>query len=126
MRLGYVQEIADADSGLDHDGAGRAVDLTSIIHREVFVQQDHFGGIAPNDPSPDGEERICDFLTRHGGAGPLPKREGWDDLGAGGWYEVAAADGYRLRCEWSQMGGRAELRYFEISPKAHAGKDSPG
>jgi hypothetical protein len=91
----------------------------------VFVQQEQFEESVPSDPSPDSEERICDFLTRHGGAGEPPKREGRDDLGVGGWYEIAAADGYRLRCEWSQMGSRAELRYVEISPKAHADSESP-
>jgi hypothetical protein len=110
--------------GLFTMAPGARLTLASIIHREVFVQQDHFGGMAPDDPSPDGEERICDFLARHGGAGSPSKRAGRDHLGAGGWYEIAAADGYRLRCEWSQMGGRAELRYFEISPEAHAGTDS--
>ncbi len=104
---------------------GTRLTVRSIIHREVFVQQDQLGEIGPDDPSPDGEERICDFLTRHGGAGSPPKRAGRDDLGAGGWYEIAAADGYRLRCEWSQMGGRAESRFFEISPKAQAGSESP-
>jgi hypothetical protein len=134
-----VQEIADAGSRLFHDDAEGPVTPGSIIQREVFVQQDQtekVGGDrapgenapalpAPEDPSPDSEERIGDFLARHGGAGQSPRREGREELGARGWYEVPAADGYRLRCEWSRMGSRAELRYFEISPEAKAGTESP-
>lgn len=80
---------------------------------------------APQDPSPDGEERIRDFLGRHGGAVASPRREERDELGARGWYEIPAADGYRLRCEWSRMGDRSELRYFELSPDTVAATDKP-
>lgn len=79
------------------------------------MQQDQFDRFAA-DPSPDSEERIRDFLARHGGHGNLPRRQGEDERGVGGWYEIFASDGYRLRCEWSQTGGRAESRYIEISP----------
>jgi len=94
------------------------------------VQQDEFEalagvrvggeGVTPaaDDASPDREERINDFLARHGGAGSAPKRQGRSELGTDGWYEIPAADGYRLRCEWSRVGSRSEARYFEVSPKS--------
>jgi len=69
------------------------------------------------DVTPDGEDRIRDFFARHGGPGAVPRREETSGAGDGGWYEVIAADGYRLRCEWSRAGGRRELKYFEISPR---------
>jgi hypothetical protein len=33
-----------------------------------------------------------------------------------GWSEVYAADGYRLRCDWSRMGSREEMKFSEIAP----------
>ena len=69
------------------------------------------------DITPDGEDRIRDFFARHGGPGAAPRREETSGAGHRGWYEVAAADGYRLRCEWSRAGGRHELKYFEIAPR---------
>lgn len=73
------------------------------------------------DASPDSDDRIQDFLARHGGAGPTPRCEERIPSGDGGWYEVYAADGYRLRCEWSRIGSRAELKFSEIAPRAPVG-----
>jgi hypothetical protein len=78
------------------------------------VQQ---GQSPADDPSPDSQDRIRDFLIRHGGPG-APRRAQNDASGLTGWYEVHAADGYRLRCEWSRFGSREELKYFEIAPRA--------
>jgi len=69
-----------------------------------------------DDVSPDAEDRIRDFFARHGGPGRAPRRAERSAAGHRGWYEVAAADGCRLRCEWSRAGGRHELKFFEISP----------
>ena len=68
---------------------------------------------AASDGSPDSAERIQDFFARHGGAGPAPRREESGVSGDRGWYEVYAADGCCLRCEWSRVGGREELQFFE-------------
>ena len=68
------------------------------------------------DVSPDHEERILDFLARHGGRGRHPNTEGTSLGGAAGWFEVSAADGYRLRGEWSRMGDREEMRFTEMPP----------
>jgi hypothetical protein len=73
------------------------------------------------EASPDSEDRIQDFLARHGGAGSTPRREERIPSGDGGWYEVYAADGYRLRCEWSRIGSRAEFKYSEVAPRSPAG-----
>lgn len=43
-----------------------------------------------------------------------------DRAGCAGWYEVYAADGYRLRCDWSRIGSREELKFSEIGPQ-HGG-----
>jgi hypothetical protein len=87
------------------------------------VQQDEFADPA-GDASPDSQERIRDFLVRHGGPGTLPRRDGTIASGVGGWYEVYAADGYKLRCDWSRFGAREELKFSEIAP--HAKDDAPG
>lgn len=83
------------------------------------MQNDNVGTGA--DSSPDSEERIKDFLARHGGPGSTPRREESKPPGDRGWYEIYAADGHGLRCEWSRIGGREELKFSEVSPGAHAG-----
>jgi hypothetical protein len=66
--------------------------------------------------SPDDDDRIEDFLNRHGGPGPRGPREGERSCGQEGWSEIYAADGYTLRCDWSQLGSLLELKYFEKPP----------
>jgi hypothetical protein len=88
------------------------------------VQQDNSGNTPhdapPGDVSPDSEDRIRDFMVRHGGPGS-PRRQETDPAGYRGWYEIYAADGYRLRCDWSRMGGREELKFSEIGPQQTKG-----
>jgi hypothetical protein len=67
------------------------------------------------DISSDHEERIDDFLGRHGGRGK-PRRSQESEGGDSGWFEVYAADGYRLRCEWSRIGSREEMTFTEAPP----------
>jgi hypothetical protein len=69
-----------------------------------------------DDVSPDRQDRVNDFLARHGGPGPAPLREGELAAGLSGWSEVSAADGYTLRCEWSRMGSKEEMKFSEIPP----------
>jgi hypothetical protein len=72
------------------------------------------------------------FLARH--PGPLPKaaqasrkagsrstedlREGKSKGGRRGWWEVRAADGYRLRCEWVRIANEEQLTFSEIAPES--------
>ena len=88
------------------------------------MQQDKSGSppaeAPPGDVSPDSEDRIRDFMNRHGGPGS-PRRQGTDAAGYRGWYEIYAADGYRLRCDWSRFGGREELQFSEIGPQQTEG-----
>jgi hypothetical protein len=63
-----------------------------------------------DDASPDSRERIEDFLSRHGGLGSLPSRREQNDAGEYGWFEVYAADGYKLRCDWSRFDSRDEIK----------------
>ncbi len=93
------------------------------------MQQDKSGDAPrhapPADVSPDSEDRIVDFMKRHGGPGS-PRRQATDAAGDRGWYEIYAADGYCLRCDWSRMGGREELKYCEIGPERTEGAaDTP-
>jgi len=71
----------------------------------------------PNTPpaplSLDDDDRITDFLSRHGGAGSTPSRRGESPGGLAGWSEIFAADGHVLRCDWSRQGTRSEMRYEE-------------
>jgi hypothetical protein len=85
------------------------------------VQQDKESTHPEGDVSPDREDRIRDFLARHGGAGSIPRRGGKVLSGEGGWYEVYAADGHKLRCEWTRLGEREELKYSEVAPHVQAG-----
>ena len=76
------------------------------------------------DPSPDHEDRLRDFFARHGGPGERARREG----GSGdvqGWSEAYAKDGYTLRCDWSIMGTRHEMRYSESAPARNPGNHNP-
>jgi hypothetical protein len=59
-------------------------------------------------------------MGRHGGPGPARRQE-TDPSGYRGWYEIYAADGYRLRCEWSRTGSREELQFSEIGPEQTEG-----
>ncbi|HEY3849328.1 MAG TPA: hypothetical protein VGL87_00040 [Steroidobacteraceae bacterium] len=85
------------------------------------MQQDNDNAHADGDASPDSEDRIRDFLARHGGAGSTPRRGERNVSGDGGWYEICAADGCRLRCEWSRIGGRAEFKFSEVAARTHVG-----
>jgi len=71
-----------------------------------------------NGQSPDADDRVQDFWKRHGGPGARRNSEGTTSPGSSGWSEVYAADGYTLRCEWSRMGSRQEMRYTERPPQA--------
>jgi hypothetical protein len=66
--------------------------------------------------SVDGEDRIADFLSRHGGPANRQEREGDMALHSRGWSEVYAADGYKLRCDWSRMGSMTKMSFAEIPP----------
>jgi hypothetical protein len=70
----------------------------------------------PLDVSPDRDERIQDFLSRHGGASGRPSRDGESENGSKGWSEVYARDGYILRCDWSRFGSHEAMTYAEIAP----------
>jgi hypothetical protein len=65
------------------------------------------------DPSPDREDRLRDFFARHGGPGERTSRQGGS--GELGWFEAYAKDGFVLRCDWSSMGTRREMRYSEFA-----------
>jgi hypothetical protein len=90
------------------------------------VQQDK-SGTPLGDASPDSQERIEDFLARHGGpASGAARRVETDAGGLQGWYEIHAADGYRLHCDWSRMGSRAELKFYEMAPHANGASKNRG
>ena len=65
--------------------------------------------------SVDGKERIVEFLNRHGGAAPDAEHDAARSP-TEGWSEVHAADGYRLRCEWSTLGSERYMNFTEIAP----------
>jgi hypothetical protein len=92
-----------------------------LIAREVAVQKDLDSVPTDGDVSPDRDDRIQDFLARHGGSGSTPRREERAPSGDGGWYEVYAADGHKLRCEWSRVGDREELKFSEVAAQMPAG-----
>lgn len=66
--------------------------------------------------SVDGEDRIADFLSRHGGSANRQEREGDMAQHSQGWSEVYAADGHKLRCDWSHVGSMTKMTFSEIPP----------
>jgi hypothetical protein len=70
----------------------------------------------PAVTSVDGADRIADFLSRHGGPANREEREGDMAEHTQGWSEVYAADGYRLRCDWSRAGSMTKMSFREIPP----------
>jgi len=79
-------------------------------------EQISFTSPFPSAMSVDGSGRVREFLARHGGAAPDVEREGDWFEGTSGWSEVHAADGYRLRCEWSVLGCERHMSIVEIAP----------
>ena len=72
--------------------------------------------LGPGDISPDGNDRIREFLARHGGPAARKASTGTTVVGLSGWSEVYAADGYTLRCDWSRMGSLQEMKFTENPP----------
>jgi hypothetical protein len=72
------------------------------------------------DRSPDHDERIKDFFSRHGGPATSALREGQSAGGVQGWSEIYANDGYALRCEWSTLGTQETMKYSEVAPRANS------
>jgi hypothetical protein len=56
------------------------------------------------------------FLARHGGPGGKDLREGESEGGRSGWWEMSAADGYKLRCDWVRTADEEQLNFSEIAP----------
>lgn len=65
------------------------------------------------DLSPDKEDRMQDFWSRHGGPSGEPLRHAEDECGTRGWSEAYARDGYTLRCDWSRVGDKEEMQFVE-------------
>jgi len=82
----------------------------------VTQERINFSSPFPSALSNDGAERVRDFLARHGGAAPDVEHEADYGEGTCGWSEVHAADGYRLRCEWSQLGSERRMNFVEFAP----------
>jgi hypothetical protein len=74
--------------------------------------------LGPSGFSVDEEDRVREFLARHGGPGSDEERRGDLDYGSRRWSEVYAADGYTLRCEWSKVGSEVQMKFIEIAPES--------
>lgn len=72
--------------------------------------------VAPEHLSTDHQDRIEDFMKRHGGPAPAASRQGRIDAGYRGWSEIYAADGYVLRTEWSISELRSTINVSELPP----------
>ena len=71
---------------------------------------------SPERLSADHQDRIEDFMKRHGGPAPAANRQERIDAGYRGWSEIYAADGYVLRTEWSRSELRSTMNVSEIPP----------
>jgi hypothetical protein len=77
---------------------------------------------APARWSADHQDRIEDFLKRHGGPAPAASRQECIDAGYRGWSEIYAADGYVLRTEWSRSELRGTMNVSELAPSFSANR----
>jgi hypothetical protein len=66
--------------------------------------------------NPAAAVRAQSFLARHGRLGIEDLREGESDGGRRGWWELGAADGYKLRCDWVRGNEEEQLTFSEIAP----------
>jgi hypothetical protein len=66
--------------------------------------------------SADHQDRIEDFMKRHGGPAPAASRQERIEAGYRGWSEIYAADGYVLRMEWSRSELRGTMNVSELPP----------
>jgi hypothetical protein len=89
---------------------GGIQDLSTEIRPIDTVDQ------APERWSTDHEDRVEDFMKRHGGPAPGARRQGCIEAGYRGWSEICAADGYVLRTEWSRSELRATINVSELAP----------
>jgi len=79
-------------------------------------------GLHPTeDRSPDADDRIEEFLARHGGPG-APLQETFGAGGVSGRWEIRAGDGYTLLCNWSRTGSRQEMEFSEVPPASTSGE----
>jgi hypothetical protein len=86
-----------------------------------------YGSPIPSGVDADGRDRIANFLKRHGGAARDAEHEADRFAGESGWSEVHAADGFRLRCEWSVFGTEERhMSFAEIAPEAIRRDDTTG
>jgi hypothetical protein len=72
-------------------------------------------GASPENSS-DHQDRIADFMKRHGGPAASAIRQERIDAGYRGWSEIYAADGYVLRTEWSRFELRSTMNVSELPP----------
>ena len=56
------------------------------------------------------------FFARHGAQHAEDLREGDSDGAQRGWWQMAAADGYKLRCDWVRTDDEEQLIFSEIAP----------
>lgn len=108
----HSSEGWDPSDGLG--GAWHELGGGDLMEQDLMEQAEDT--VPAMDDSPDGEERVRDFLTRHGGPGGPPSAGLIDPTQ--GWSEIYAADGYALRCDWSRTGSREAMNFTELPPAA--------
>jgi hypothetical protein len=69
------------------------------------------------DNNPVAALRARDFLARHGRPSTEELHEGKSADGRSGWWELGAADGYTLRCDWVLVAAEEQLTFSEIAPR---------
>jgi hypothetical protein len=117
---GQVQrDSIDAAAPLDATPVASSVTLAHCSRAtetqgvsNTMIEQDPL----PQSIAPDSEDRIADFFDRHGGRGLAHARADDAELHNLGSWEVYAADGHTLRCEWSKEGTRTRMNFTEIPP----------
>jgi hypothetical protein len=59
-----------------------------------------------------------EFLARHGGPGTEDAQQDESEDGRSGRWEISAADGYKLRCDWCRSADEEQLTFSEIAPES--------
>ena len=56
------------------------------------------------------------FIAQHGRLRTEGLRQGESNDHQSGWWELAAADGWKLRCDWAVASHEETLSFTEIAP----------
>jgi hypothetical protein len=110
----YRVELTSSMPAVIDVSRSRSLEWNSFVSlcrsKNTMIEQDPL----PAPMVPGDDDRLADFLARHGGRALVSERAADGELHTRGWWEVQAADGHKLRCEWSKAGTMTHMNFTEI------------